>query len=44
MKSYYPLILGQGNIYAKESIAGNFIGIDFQNPQVLTGRQMPLGP
>jgi restriction system protein len=36
MKKYYRVMLGKGSIYAQESIAGNFIGADFDIHQDLS--------
>lgn len=38
MKSYYRIMLGEGSIHAEECFAGNFIGVDFNIHQDLTGK------
>ena len=37
MKSYYRLMLGRRSIFAEQCFAGNFIGVDFDIYEDLTG-------
>jgi len=38
MKNYYRVMLGKGSRYAAECFAGNFIGVDFEIRQDLSGK------
>jgi restriction system protein len=38
MKSYYRVMLGRKSVFAEECFAGNFIGVDYQIAEDLTGK------
>lgn len=38
MPNYYRMILGSGNAFAAESLAGNFVGVDFGMPIDFSGK------
>ena len=38
MKNYYRLMLGKQSIHAADAFAGDFIGVDYEIEQDLTGK------
>lgn len=38
MKRYYRIMLGRKSVYAEECFTGNFIGVDFNITEDLTGK------